>query len=152
MGKHIILVSVMINPKRGDEYSIHFHMGVAPFPGLPIDLLWTVYIHGTWVFYDIFLHMECKERIHCNILTRLECLKFILNFCGEFSLLCHAIYISTSEFVEVFLLQLLGVQWWLHGDPEIAVGLAQPYQQFFDLKTQLLIKKASHFSADHKNF
>ena len=39
MGKHIILVSVMINPKRGDEYSIHFHMGVARFPGLPIDLL-----------------------------------------------------------------------------------------------------------------
>ena len=39
MGKHIILVSVMINPKQGDEYSIHFQMEVTPFPGLPIDLL-----------------------------------------------------------------------------------------------------------------
>ena len=39
MGKDIILVYVMINPKRGAEYSIHFHMEVAPFPGLPIDLL-----------------------------------------------------------------------------------------------------------------
>ena len=55
--------------------------------------------------------MECKECIHCIILTRLECLKFILNFCGEISLLCHVIYISTSEIVQVFLLQLLGVQW-----------------------------------------
>ena len=39
MGKHIIMVFVMINPNRGDEYFIHFHMEVAPFPGLPIDLL-----------------------------------------------------------------------------------------------------------------
>ena len=39
MDKHIILVSVMINPKRGDEYSIHFLIEVAPFPGLPTDPL-----------------------------------------------------------------------------------------------------------------